>query len=216
MGVLLGPPLVGGNRIETLRNGDEIFPAMLEAIRGAKQTVTFETYIYWSGTVGKEFGDALAERARAGVKVHVLVDWYGSNKIDKAVVAEMKEAGVAFYEYHPVYFFDWGSVAQLDHRTHRKLLVVDGKVAFTGGVGIADEWSGNATDPKHWRDNHYRVEGPVVGQLQAAFMENWLETTGDVLEGDGYFPALEKAGRSGRRCSRATITGGARACSCCI
>ncbi|HVS73613.1 MAG TPA: phospholipase D-like domain-containing protein [Phycisphaerae bacterium] len=208
MNVLLGPPLVGGNEIETLRNGDEIFPAMLKDIRGARKTITFETYIYWSGNVGKQFGDAFAERARAGVKVHVLVDWYGSSKIDKSVVKEMKDAGVQFYEYHPVYFFDWGSVAQIDHRTHRKLLIVDGQVGYTGGVGIADEWTGNATDPKHWRDNQYRVQGPVVGQLQAAFMENWLETTGDVLEGEGYFPPLKSAGTEPAQVFKSNYHGG--------
>lgn len=194
MGNLLGPPLVGGNTVQTLQNGDEIFSAMLADIRGAQRTITFETYVYWSGEVGKSFADAFAERARAGVKVHVMIDWFGSKEIDHGFVRRMKDAGVELYQYHPVYFYDLTTFAQLDHRTHRKLLVVDGKVAFTGGVGIADEWSGHGSDPKHWRDNHYRIQGPVVAQLQAAFMENWLQTTGNVLEGDDYFPPLEPAG----------------------
>ena len=124
MGVLLGPPLVDGNRVDTLLNGDQIFPAMLEAIRAAKKTITFETYIYWSGEIGKEFADALAERARAGVKVHVLLDWVGSQKMDAKLLDEMREAGVEIEKYHPP---KWYTLDKLNNRTHRKLLVVDGQ-----------------------------------------------------------------------------------------
>ena len=191
MGVLLGPVLVGGNRVETLLNGDRIFPAMLEAIRGAKQSITFETYIYWSGQVGKEFADALSERARAGVKVHVLIDWVGSQKMDSALLDEMRSAGVEINKYHPL---AWYTLDKLNNRTHRKLLVVDGRVGFTGGVGIADEWNGHAQDPQHWRDTHYRVEGPVVAQMQAAFADNWVKVSGTTLHDGRYFPDLQPAG----------------------
>jgi cardiolipin synthase len=208
MGNLLGPPLRPENSIETLRNGDQIFPAMLSAIHSAQRSVTFETYVYWSGDVGRQFADAFVERARAGVKVHVMIDWFGSKEIDRTFIRNMKAAGVELYQYHPVYFWDFTTFAQLDHRTHRKLLVIDGKVAFTGGVGIADEWAGHATDPKHWRDNHYRVRGPVVAQLQAAFMENWLQTTGEVLEGDDYFPPLEHAGTQTAQVFKSNYHGG--------
>ncbi len=185
MGVLLGPPLVDGNRVDTLVNGREIFPAMLAAIRGARKTITFETYIYWSGRIGKEFADALADRARSGVRVHLLVDWVGSNRMDSRYLDTMRAAGVEIEKYHPP---RWYTLHKLNNRTHRKLLVVDGRVGFTGGVGIADEWDGNAEDPAHWRDTHFRLEGPAVAQMQAAFTDNWLKVTGKVLDGRDYFP----------------------------
>jgi cardiolipin synthase len=191
MGSLLGPPVVPGNRVTALCNGDEIFPAMLEAIRGARKTICFETFIYWSGSIGREFAEALSERARAGVKVHVILDWVGSNRIDESLVELMTDAGVEAVRYHPL---RWYNVGRLNNRTHRKLLIVDGRVGFTGGVGIADNWLGHAQDPEHWRDSHYRLEGPAVAHMQAAFMDNWIETCGQVLHGDDYFPALEAVG----------------------
>ena len=191
MGVLLGPPLVEGNRVDTLVNGREIFPAMLSAIRSAEKTVTFETYIYWSGKIGQAFADALADRARAGVHVHLMIDWVGSNRMDPKYLDLMREAGVEIEKYHPP---RWYALDKLNNRTHRKLLVVDGKVGFTGGVGIADEWDGNAEDPAHWRDTHFRIEGPAVAQMQAAFTDNWLKLTGKVLDGAAYFPPESAAG----------------------
>lgn len=156
MGVLLGPAILPGNRFEALLNGDRIFPAMLAAIRDAKKTITFESYIYWSDAIGKEFADALTERARAGVKVHVLLDWVGSNKMDPTHLAAMEAAGVEVRKFHKP---DWYSLARMNNRTHRKVLVVDGKLGFTGGVGIAGLWTGDAQDPQHWRDTHFRAEG---------------------------------------------------------
>ena len=191
LGSLLQPHIYGGNLVTPLINGDQIFPAMLEAVRGAKNTITFETFIYWSGEIGREFADALAERARAGVKVHVLLDWLGSKKMDDAYVEKMEAAGVEVMRYHPL---KWFNAFRINHRTHRKLLVVDGTVGFTGGVGIADEWAGDAQDPDHWRDSHFKLEGPAVAQMQAAFMDNWMKTHEMVLHGGEYFPKLEKAG----------------------
>jgi cardiolipin synthase len=191
MGSLLGPALVSGNRVTVLRNGDRIFPAMLAAIREARRTVNFETYIYWSGEIGREFADALAERAQARIQVHVLLDWLGAEKMDESLIRRMQDAGVRVVKYHPLRWYD---LDRLNNRTHRKLLVVDGRVGFTGGVGIADVWRGDAQDPEHWRDTHFRVEGPVVAQMQAAFMDNWIETCAEVLHGEEYFPALEPAG----------------------
>lgn len=205
MGVLLGPPIVEGNKVEELLNGDRIFPAMLEAIRGAQKTITFETYIYWSETIGNEFAQALSERARAGVKVHVMLDFIGSIKMDPRQIDAMKAAGVQVQRYHkPV----WWKLARLNNRTHRKILVVDGKVGFTGGVGIADKWRGNAQDEHHWRDTHFRVEGPVVGQMQAVFTDNWTKATGVVLDGEDYFPPLKKAGDSPAQMFSSSPTGG--------
>jgi cardiolipin synthase A/B len=191
MSALLGPAIVPGNQIQALQNGDEIFPSMLSAIQGAQHTIDFETYIYWSGRFGTEFARVLTERARSGVKVHVMLDWLGSAKMDPALLDEMKAGGVEVERYHAVH---WYSLGKLNNRTHRKVLIVDGTVGFTGGVGIADEWGGHAQDPDHWRDSHFRVEGPVVAQLQAAFLDNWIKTTGRVLHGDDYFPPVDAKG----------------------
>ncbi len=191
MGALLGPAIVQGNHVQTLVNGDEIFPAMLAEVRAAKKSITFETYIYWSGTIGREFSDALSERARAGVRVFVLLDWAGAAKMEDAYLDDMKKAGVQIEKYHPL---RWYNISRMNNRTHRKLLVVDGKVGFTGGVGIADQWNGHAQDPDHWRDTHFRIEGPVVAQIQAAFMDNWIKTRGRVLHGEDFFPALKPVG----------------------
>jgi cardiolipin synthase len=164
---------------------------MLEAIRGAQRTITFETFIYWSGSIGKAFADALTDRARAGVKVHLLLDWVGTGKMDAAMLKEMEQAGVEVVKYHPL---RWYNLGRLNNRTHRKLLVVDGKTGFTGGVGIADNWLGHAQDPDHWRDSHFKLEGPGVAQMQAAFMDNWIEATARVLHGEAYFPELVPVG----------------------
>jgi cardiolipin synthase A/B len=191
MGALLGPAIVPGNTIRALQNGAEIFPAMLQAIASATRSITFETYIYWSGQVGNQFAAALIDRAHAGVQVHVMLDWVGSERIDGKVVHRMQHAGIQVVRYHAL---RWYSVARINNRTHRKVLIVDGHVGFTGGVGIADQWSGHAQDPDHWRDVHFQVEGPVVGQMQAAFLDNWIKTTGNVLHGNAYFPNLRTAG----------------------
>ena len=191
MGVMLGPSVIDGNHVVAYNNGAEIFPAMLEAIRGARVSVTFETYVYWSGEIGELFAKALAERAEAGIPVHVTIDWVGSIKMDPALLDLMEDAGVEVERYRPLH---WYNLGRMNNRTHRKLLVVDGRIGFTGGVGIADEWKGNAQDPDHWRDIHFRIDGPVVAQIQAAFNDNWIKTTGRVLNGPDYFPALEPAG----------------------
>ncbi len=206
MSVLLGPNLVDGNKIDTLLNGDQIFPAMLEAIRSARKTISFETYIYWSGDIGQKFAEALAERAKSGVKVHILVDWAGSQKMDEKLMKEMKDAGVEIEKYHPL---KWYTLDRLNNRTHRKILVVDGRVGFTGGVGIADNWNGHAQDKDHWRDTHYRVEGPVVNQMQAAFTDNWTKVSGVVLHGLDYFPAQKEAGPLFAQMFKSSIDGGA-------
>ena len=206
MSVLLGPPLLPGNNVQDLINGDQIFPAMLAAIRSAQKTITFESYIYWSGKTGKAFSQALAERARAGVKVHLLLDWAGSHKADQDSINEMGRAGVQVLKFHRP---QWYRFRNLNQRTHRKLLVVDVTIGFTGGLGIADEWSGNAQDPDHWRDTHFRIEGPVVAQLQGAFGDNWTKATGEVLHGDAYFPELKPAGGSPAQMFKSSVEGGA-------
>ena len=205
MGMLLGPAIVTGNKVEVLLNGDAIFPSMLQAIRSARQTITFETYIYWSEATGREFAAALSERAKAGVKVHVLLDWLGSAKMDRASLAGMEQAGVEIRRFHEPRWYDLG---RLNNRTHRKVLIVDGSVGFTGGVGIADQWTGQAQDPDHWRDTHFRVGGPVVGQMQTVFMDNWVKATGRVLHGAEYFPELAPVGDSAAQMFSSSPSGG--------
>ena len=205
MSVMLGPSIIPGNRVTALHNGDEIFPAMLEAIRGASVSITFETHVYWSGEIGREFADALSERARAGVPVHVILDWAGSVQMDGDLLTQMEGAGARVHRYRPP---RWYHLSRLNNRTHRKLLVVDGTVGFTGGVGIADLWKGRAQDPEHWRDIHFRVEGPVVAQFQAAFNDNWIKTTGAVLNDETFFPPLERAGELDAHMFIASPSGG--------
>ena len=191
LGALLGPPFVAGNAVTVLLNGVEIFPAMLKAIRSAKVSITFETYIYWSGDIGDEFAAALAEAARRGVKCHVLLDWAGSAKMDAGLLEQLTAAGVQVRRFHPPH---WSHLARLNNRTHRKLLIADGLVGFTGGVGIATQWVGQAQDPAHWRDTHFQINGPAVAQMQAVFLDNWIKVTGETLHGPDYFPPLTEQG----------------------
>ncbi|MFO7551039.1 MAG: phospholipase D-like domain-containing protein [Haliea sp.] len=205
MSVLLGPAIVGGNHVTALQNGNAIFPAMLQAIRSAKTSITFETFIYWSGQTGEEFSQALSERALAGVPVSVIIDWVGSTRMEQALLDSMDKAGVQLHRYRPLY---WYNFHRMNNRTHRKLLVVDGRIGFTGGVGIADQWMGDGGDPDHWRDSHFRVEGPAVAQLQAAFNDNWVKSTGQVLNGPRYFPALQGQGEMDAHVFIASPSGG--------
>ena len=188
MSQLLGPPILDGNLVIPLRNGVEIFPAMLDAIGSAERSITFETFVYWSGAIAQKFADALSAQARHGVKVHVLVDGVGCDCVHGPALRQMVEAGVEVEVYHIA------NIARANHRTHRKLLIIDGRFGFTGGVGIADQWDGNAASPAEWRDSHYRVAGPVVAQMQAAFLDNWMKTRAIVLHGEEYFPALNAVG----------------------
>jgi cardiolipin synthase len=185
--VLTIAPLRQGNRITVLRNGREIFPAMLEAIRAARETVDFATYVYWTGSIAPEFADALAERAAAGVVVNVLLDAVGAAKMDPALVERLEAAGATVAWFRPP---RWYTLHKLNNRTHRKILVVDGRVGFTGGVGIAEEWTGDCEDPGHWRDTHVRVEGPVVRDLLGGFLDNWAEATNVILAGTAHLPDL--------------------------
>jgi cardiolipin synthase len=190
-GSLLGGNFVGGNSITTLVNGREIFPAMLSAIRSARRSIDFETYVMWDGEIAKQFADALAERARAGVKVNAILDAQGTHSMGGENLERLRAAGVDVVKYHSIFWLD---PRRFNNRSHRKLLVIDGKLGFIGGVGIADVWLGNGEAPEHWRDNHYKVTGPVVAQLQAMFMDNWLKTRGQVLNGPEYFPPLAPTG----------------------
>jgi len=191
MYALTGLPLTEGNRVEILKNGVCFFPAMLAAIRAAKKTINLEFYIYWDGEVGRMFAEALAERARGGVTVNVILDAVGSSNMSRELIEFLQRNGINIEWYHPL---RWYTLSRFNHRTHRKTLIVDGEVGFSGGVGIADEWLGDADAPHHWRETVARVEGPVVTQMQFAFMDNWVKSRGELLTGLDYFPRLEPRG----------------------
>ena len=176
---LLGAPASEGNQIEVLRNGDEIFAAMLDEIARAERSVDLLTFIYWSGEIGKRFADCLAERARHGVRVRVLLDALGARLIDDDLVEEMRGSGCDLQWFRPV---ESGAIGEVNHRTHRKVLVCDEVVSFTGGVGIADEWTGDARDETEWRDTHFKVVGPATLGLRAAFIDNWAETGAELFD----------------------------------
>ncbi len=205
MGVLLGPAILPGNEVVTLTNGDGIFPPMLAAIRAARHSICFETFIYWSGQIGEEFARALAEAARRGVKVHVLFDWVGTRRRAPLLLKELRASGVQVQLYHEL---SWLYLLRMNNRTHRKLLIVDGVLGFTGGAGIAPQWQGNAQDPQHWRDTHFQVRGPVVAQMQAVFLDNWIKATGNVLHGEQYLPPLEAAGEMDAQMFGSSPSGG--------
>ncbi len=183
--------LVEGNRADVLVNGDEIFPAMLTAIRGARTTITFANFSWEDGDIAREIVEALAERCRAGVGVNVLVDAIGSGDMPKEQQRRLRASGCHFARYKPVRPL---TIKRINHRNHRRVLVVDGRVGFTGGTGIGEQWTGDGRQEGHWRQTDVRVEGPIVRALQAAFVEDWREATTMLLAGDAYFPALPPRG----------------------
>lgn len=175
---VLGAPFTHGNRVRVLRNGVEYFPAMLDAIRNARETVSLLTFIYWKGDIARQFADALAERAEAGVKVRLILDALGASKMPRELLKKMQNAGVDTVWFRsPIRWKIWNA----DNRTHRKVLICDGRIAYTGGMGIAEEWEGDARGPDEWRDTQVQVEGPAVRGLQAAFIDNWVEAERAVL-----------------------------------
>src|SRR6476620_9561168 len=186
------PLPVEGNAIEVLQNGDEFLPAMLEAIRSARKTINFEAYIVYSDEIGRAFCEALAERARAGVEVRILLDGIGSSwSLNNSDVRLLKQAGCKFAYYHPTH--SW-RVDRTNRRSHRRILVVDGKIAFTGSAGFGISWAGHAQDKDHWRDLQAQIEGPLVAKLQLAFEEHWVKTFRETLSGAAQFPLLPAAG----------------------
>ena len=207
MSDLLGPKIVGGNSITTLVNGEEFYPAQLEAIRSAQHSITFETYVYEESEIGREFAEALAERARNGVEVCVLLDAIG---YDGSYFNELREAGAHVIEYHPVaritLLLTLGDVTQ---RTHRKILVIDGVHGFIGGAGVADFWQGDARSPEEWRDTMYHVQGPVVAHLQSAFVENWIQSTGELLDEQIFLPEISPVGDMHAQVFQSSPEGGA-------
>ncbi|MFK4145207.1 phosphatidylserine/phosphatidylglycerophosphate/cardiolipin synthase family protein [Streptomyces sp. NPDC004065] len=182
---LIGVAATEGNELVPLRNGDAIFPAMLGAIRSARHTIDMMTFVYWRGRIARDFAVALADRARAGVRVRLLLDGFGASRIEQRLLDLMDAAGVQVAWFRkPV----WLSPFKQNHRCHRKVLVVDEHTAFTGGVGIAQEWCGDARHPGEWRDTHVQVRGPAVDGIAAAFAQNWAECQ------DGLFDERDRFG----------------------
>ena len=171
---VLGGNASGGNSYTVLTNGDQIFPPMLEAVNSAQRRISFETYIYNEGVIGRQFTEAFIAAARRGVLVQLVVDAMGSSKIPKEWQENLRSAGVKVGEFGRP---KWYALEELNYRTHRKILVVDGKIGFTGGVGLDDQWLGHAQDKEHWRDTMVRIDGPVVRIMEGAFNENFIETS---------------------------------------
>ncbi len=204
-------PIMAGNRIDVLLNGDETYPVMLRDIKSAQQTITFAQYLYEGGSLGRQFAEAFAERCRAGVKANLLLDSHGAGSTPGDIITLMRNAGCQVEFFHrveaPAIIFPW-KLLNYDYRNHRRILVIDGRIGFTGGYGIADSWTGDGRTANHWRDTNARIQGPAVKFLQAAFAETWLETTSVAIGGEGYFPRLEPAGKLYAQIVRSSPAGG--------
>lgn len=188
-----GTPFTEGNEVTVLRNGDQIFPTMLEAIRGAQRSVDLMTFVYWKGDIAVAFAEALATAARRGVRVRLLIDALGGRLIDSTLVKQMNAAGAQVEWFRKPFL---KSPFKSNHRLHRKVCIVDERIGFTGGVGIAEEWCGDARDESEWRDSHFRVVGPAVGGLQSAFIQDWAETGRGLYDDTDTFPEHRQAGHS--------------------
>ncbi|MDP8961149.1 MAG: phospholipase D-like domain-containing protein [Actinomycetota bacterium] len=204
---MAGAPVRHGNRVEIMRNGATL-DAMVEAIASAKATIDCSSYIYWPGETTDRFSEAFIERATAGVEVNLVLDGYGSAKLDEAHLERLRQGGVNVSIFRPP---RWYTLKKLNNRMHRRIMIVDGVLAFAGGVGIADVWTGNAQDPEHWRETHLRIEGPVVIDLFGAFLENWTEATGGILAGSHVGEIEPFDDGVALQVTRSTPTGGATA-----
>jgi len=188
---LTGSPILDGNRAEVLQNGDEFFPPLFRDVEAATKSIHVETYVWWKGEICDRLAALLAKKARQGVEVRLTLDAVGSNKGKNQLFRDMQKAGVKIAWFHPFRLADLGLV---NNRTHRKIAVLDGRIGYVFGHGIAEEWTGHGQDATHWRDTGVRLEGPVVNALQGVFAENWVDTTAEVIAGLKYFPRLPAAG----------------------
>ena len=186
-----GIPFTAGNTVALLNNGDAFYPAMLKAIEEAAESISIEAYIYWAGQIGLTFANALAAAARRGVRVKILLDAIGSSTVGNEILTVLLKGGCHLAWYNPIRFTH---LRRINNRTHRKSLIIDGRIGFTGGAGIADHWTGNAQDEKHWRDLQIRIEGPAVRPLQTGFAQNWLEATSELVTGPDFYPAPAAVG----------------------
>jgi len=204
-------PILGGNKIDVLLNGEQTFPAMLKAIRGARKSITYAQYLYQNGAIAYELAEAFAERCRAGLTVKLLLDSHGGSKIPEDIPQLLTDAGCQLEWFRRVKLFQFITPWELlnyNYRNHRRILVIDGTLGFTGGHGVAEEWTGDGRTEGKWRDTDVRVEGPIVQQLQAAFVESWRDTTGHILGGDLYFPPLKPVGKVNAQVVKSSPLGG--------
>jgi len=204
-------PIIGGNKLELLFNGDEIFPAMIRAIRGARRSITYAQYLYEDGPIAHEMAEVLAERCRAGLTVKLLIDSHGGGKMPKEIPELWKSSGCDLQWFRRIQLFQFITPWELfsyNYRNHRRVLVIDGEIGFTGGHGVKHTWTGNGRTENHWRETDVRVEGPIVQQLQAAFVESWRQTTGHMLGDDLFFPALRPRGKSYAQVVKSSPFGG--------
>jgi cardiolipin synthase len=204
-------PIMGGNKIDVLLNGEQTFPAMLKAIRGARKSITYAQYLYQDGAIAYELAEAFAERCRAGLTVKLLLDSHGGGKIPEDIPQLLTDSGCQLEWFRRVRLFQFITPWELlnyNYRNHRRILVIDGTLGFTGGHGVAEEWTGDGRTDGKWRDTDVRVEGPLVQQLQAAFVESWRDTTGHILGGDLYFPALKPVGKVNAQIVKSSPLGG--------
>ena len=204
-------PIIGGNKIDVLLNGEQTFPAMLKAIRGARKSITYAQYLYQDGAIAYELAEAFAERCRAGLTVKLLLDSHGGGKIPEDIPQLLTDSGCQLEWFRRVRLFQFITPWELlnyNYRNHRRILVIDGTLGFTGGLGVAEEWTGDGRTDGKWRDTDVRIEGPIVQQLQAAFVESWRDTTGHILGGDLYFPALKPVGKVNAQIVKSSPLGG--------
>jgi cardiolipin synthase len=194
-----------GNHVQLLENGDQFFPLLLRDIAAAKESVHVESYVWWKGAICGQIANALASKARQGVEVRLMIDASGGHKMDKDLEKLMVDSGVRFVRFHPLTLANLG---RMNNRDHRKEAIIDGRIGYIGGYGYAEQWTGHGQDKDHWRDAGLRVEGPIVGRLQAAFAENWIEETGEIMAGEKYFPHLANAGSIKAHLAYASPTGG--------
>jgi cardiolipin synthase len=192
MAGMTGMPLVPGNQAALFNDGDEFFPAMLKAVESAEHSITMEQYIFWDGRIGRRFAEAFAEKARRGITVKLLLDAVGSSTLGEPVIQILEAGGCQLAWFRPIHRY---TLSRANHRDHRKSLIVDGKIAFTGGAGLADHWLGRAKNARSWRDIMIRVEGPAALEQQSAFAQNWLQCTGEILTGHDYFPLPRPTGK---------------------
>jgi cardiolipin synthase len=208
---LTDAPITGGNTVEFLNNGDGLFPAILREIKRAKSTITFAQYLFKGGSLARELAQNFAERCAAGVKVFLLLDSHGSSEVPDEITGMLKEAGCRLEFFRriraPQVVLPW-KLLRYNYRNHRRILVIDGHIGFTGGYGISDAWLGDGRTEDHWRDTNLRIEGPAVKHLQAAFAESWYETTGDLIGGEGFFPHLEARGKTASQVVKSSPVGG--------
>lgn len=191
LGGMSGAPLLQSNHVVSLINGVQIFPPQLAALRQAQKTITMENFIFRSGRLSAELVPLLSQKAKSGVKVHLIMDSMGAAKLKQDELDTLEQSGVHFVKYNRT---EWHKLLRINHRDHRKYCIIDGKLGFTGGACLADEWMGNAETKKQWRDTHFQVTGPAVGLMQGVFVDNWIQTESEVLHGPEFFPPLTPAG----------------------